>query len=259
MPLSDQSSAAKLPAWPYPAWIAHRGAGTFAPENTLAAFKVGVNHGFTMFECDARLGVDGTIFLSHDEQLGRTISGCGNVLDLPWKALSQMDAGSWHSATFAGEPVPTLTTIWDFCATAKCCLNIEIKTSTSNGHQTGAAVSDAAHHLSLASPLPELPLLSSFDQKALEGAREAAPDLPRALLLNQLTTDWVKSAQDLQCRAVVIHYPLINQSVVEMAQHHQLHVLSYTPNTADEWIRLTKLGVKGLITDRMDRDPALIS
>ena len=27
-----------MTAWPYPLWIAHRGAGRLAPENTLAAF-----------------------------------------------------------------------------------------------------------------------------------------------------------------------------------------------------------------------------
>ena len=32
--------------WPYPFWIAHRGAGKLAPENTLAAFRVGASHGY---------------------------------------------------------------------------------------------------------------------------------------------------------------------------------------------------------------------
>ncbi|NQW94345.1 MAG: glycerophosphodiester phosphodiesterase, partial [Polaromonas sp.] len=38
--------------WPYPRWVAHRGAGKLAPENTLAAFKLGASHGYRMFECD---------------------------------------------------------------------------------------------------------------------------------------------------------------------------------------------------------------
>jgi glycerophosphoryl diester phosphodiesterase len=45
--------------WPYPRWIAHRGAGQLAPENTLAAFRVGAAHGFRMFECDAKISADG--------------------------------------------------------------------------------------------------------------------------------------------------------------------------------------------------------
>ncbi|MFY8081407.1 MAG: glycerophosphodiester phosphodiesterase, partial [Limnohabitans sp.] len=34
-----QNTAKPLRPWPYPRWIAHRGAGTLAPENTLAAFR----------------------------------------------------------------------------------------------------------------------------------------------------------------------------------------------------------------------------
>jgi glycerophosphoryl diester phosphodiesterase len=51
------------PAWPYPRWIAHRGAGKLAPENTLAAFRLGAEYGFRMFECDTRLSADGVPFL----------------------------------------------------------------------------------------------------------------------------------------------------------------------------------------------------
>ena len=36
--------------WPYPRWIAHRGAGKLAPENTLAAFRLGAQYGYRMFE-----------------------------------------------------------------------------------------------------------------------------------------------------------------------------------------------------------------
>ena len=58
--------------WPYPRWVAHRGAGKLAPENTLAAFRVGASHGFRMFECDVKLSADGVPFLMHDATLQRT-------------------------------------------------------------------------------------------------------------------------------------------------------------------------------------------
>ena len=58
--------------WPYPTWIAHRGAGTLAPENTLAAFRLGASHGYRMFECDVKLSSDGIPFLLHDDTLERT-------------------------------------------------------------------------------------------------------------------------------------------------------------------------------------------
>ena len=96
-----------MTSWPYPFWIAHRGAGKLAPENTLAAFRVGAEHGYRMFECDVKLSADSVPFLLHDATLDRTTSGHGVAGGLPWEALSQLDAGSWQSRSVAGEPVPS--------------------------------------------------------------------------------------------------------------------------------------------------------
>jgi glycerophosphoryl diester phosphodiesterase len=70
--------------WPYPFWIAHRGAGTLTPENTLAAFERGARLGFAMFECDVQLSADGVPFLLHDLHLSRTTNGQGQAADQTW-------------------------------------------------------------------------------------------------------------------------------------------------------------------------------
>jgi glycerophosphoryl diester phosphodiesterase len=70
--------------WPYPTWVAHRGAGKLAPENTLAAFRLGAFHGYRMFECDVKLSADGTPFLLHDDTLERTTDGVGTAGVLDW-------------------------------------------------------------------------------------------------------------------------------------------------------------------------------
>ena len=67
--------------WPYRTRIAHRGAGRLAPENTLAAMRVGASHGYRMFEFDARLSGDGTVVLMHDDTLDRTTDGSGPMAD----------------------------------------------------------------------------------------------------------------------------------------------------------------------------------
>ena len=96
--------------WPYPFWIAHRGAGKLAPENTLAAFRVGASHGYRAFECDVKLAADGVPFLLHDATLRRTTNGHGRAADLSWSELARLDAGSWHSRAYAGEPPASKTT-----------------------------------------------------------------------------------------------------------------------------------------------------
>ena len=67
------------PPWPYPRWIAHRGAGKLAPENTLAAFRSGASQGYRMFECDVKLSLDGVPFLLHDDTLVRTIPRVASI------------------------------------------------------------------------------------------------------------------------------------------------------------------------------------
>jgi len=124
-------------AWPYSRWIAHRGAGKLAPENTLAAFRTGATHGYRMFECDVKLSSDGVPFLLHDSTLERTTNGQGTAGAHSWQALSQLDAGSWHSRAFAGEPLPTLEAVARFCQHNGYLLNIEIKPTPGTERPTG--------------------------------------------------------------------------------------------------------------------------
>src|SRR5690606_33654791 len=73
----DAATRRRMTTWPYPLWIAHRGAGKLAPENTLAAFRLGAAYGYRAFECDVKLSADGVPFLLHDATLERTTDGQG--------------------------------------------------------------------------------------------------------------------------------------------------------------------------------------
>jgi len=247
-----------LEFWPYPRWVAHRGAGKLAPENTLAAFKLGASHGYRMFECDVKLSADDVPFLLHDATLQRTTNavqhiGSGNSAVAghhPWTTLSQLDAGSWHSRAYAGEPVPTLENIARYCIANGYFLNIEIKPTPGTDRTTGEIVARHAERLWAGQKVP--PLLTSFEVDALEGAMAAAPQLPRGLLLDTLWTGWLETALRLECRAVVCNHALWDTSTVRQAQSAGLKTLSYTVN--DEWAtqRLIDLGTDGIITDRVD-------
>ena len=244
--------------WPYPRWIAHRGAGKLAPENTLAAFRLGAQHGWRMFECDVKLSADGVPFLLHDDTLARTTNAAaclpaGASLvggEQPWDTLAQLDAGSWHSPACAGERLPTLDDVAAWCLANGCLLNIEIKPTPGTERQTGEAVARRAAQLWQGSMVP--PLLTSFQTEALAGARTAAPALPRGLLLDQLTPDWLDTAQQLRCVAVVCKHTLWDARTVAQAKSAGLRCLGYTVNDAGAAQRLWDLGTDGIVTDRVD-------
>ena len=237
--------------WPYPRWIAHRGAGKLAPENTLAAFRLGAAHGYRAFECDVKLSSDGVPFLLHDATLERTTSGRGAAAALTWAELSRLDAGSWHSRRFAGEPLPSFDAIARFCLRNGFALDVEIKPSPGSELATGRAVASAAAALWARATMP--PLLSSFQPIALQGAREAAPTLPRALLLDSLGEGWLDEARALGCVAVVTNHALIDASVFDAIRGAGLRALVYTANDPAEARRLDALGIDGIVTDAVDR------
>ena len=241
----------KLADWPYPRWIAHRGAGKLAPENTLAAFRLGAQYGYRAFECDVKLSADGMPFLLHDDTLERTSSGQGDAGSTDWARLSQLDAGGWHSRAHAGEPLPTLAGIAAFCLRNAHALNIEIKPSPGRERETGEVVAREVARLWTGQPM--LPLLSSFKPDALEGARNAASALPRALLLESLWGGWFERAQALGCVAIVANHLLYDAPLVERIHVAGWRALAYTVNDAPRAAELLAYGLDGLITDAVDR------
>jgi glycerophosphoryl diester phosphodiesterase len=236
---------------PWPLWIAHRGAGKRAPENTLAAFRLGAQHGYTAFECDVKLSADEVPFLLHDATLERTTNARGVAGERPWAELSRLDAGSWHSRAFAGEPVASFEAIAAFCRANDYVLNIEIKPTPGQERRTGEVVGRDAARLWAGRALP--PLLSSFKPEALEGARAVAPQLPRALLIDSLHEGWFEQAQQLGCVAVVANFNLYGRAMVERLHGAGLWALAYTVNDESPARWLLGLGLDGLITDAVER------
>ena len=236
--------------WPYPAWIAHRGAGKLAPENTLAAFKLGASFGYRMFECDVKLSSDGVPFLLHDDTLERTTNGQGVAGQHDWQALQKLDAGAWHSPAFVGEPLPSLGTIAAFCIDNQFDLNIEIKPTAGTDQLTGKVV--AQHAARLWQHESRKPLLTSFKPDALQAASDTAPDLPRGLLLSELWTGWLETGLLLGCQAIICDYKLWDARSLLQAKSAGFKTLSYTVNDEAEASRLLALGIDGIITDRVD-------
>jgi glycerophosphoryl diester phosphodiesterase len=246
-----------LTPWPLPFWIAHRGAGKLAPENTLAAFRLGAAHGYRAFECDVKLSADDVPFLLHDATLDRTTAARGMAGELTWPALSQIDAGGWHSRAHAGEPLPSLAAIAAFMLANGFALDLEIKPTPGCEHHTGQVVGREAARLWAGPEAPPL-LFSSFRAEALAGARETAPHIPRALLLDTLWNGWLDVAQQLACVAVITNFNVMSRQTLAQIHGAGLRGLVYTVNDPSPATWLRSIGIDGIITDAVDRfSPAI--
>jgi glycerophosphoryl diester phosphodiesterase len=240
-----------LPAWPYPKLCAHRGAGKLAPENTLAAFRLGYDHGYRMAEFDVKLSADGVAFLLHDETLDRTTNLRGRADALTWRELALADAGTWHSPAYAGEPLASLAAVARLSGARDVAVNSEIKPTRGRERETGAAVALDAASLWSGRSMP--PVLSSFSEAALDAAREAAPELPRAWLSEQLPDDWRERVMRLGCIALDLKHTLLTRERIDEIRGAGLRVATWTVNDPARAADLLDWGVDTLITDAVDR------
>lgn len=90
--------------------VVHRGANHLAPENTYAAAAKAIGLGVDYVEIDVHRSLDGVHYIHHDLMLGRTTNGWGPIRFRSSQYIDQLDAGSWFSPAFAGEPIPHLAT-----------------------------------------------------------------------------------------------------------------------------------------------------
>jgi len=235
--------------WPYPRIFAHRGGGSLAPENTLAALRLGQSLGYAAHEFDVKLAKDGVAILLHDPTLERTTNGKGRAADFTWDELRGLDAGGWHSEAFRGEPLPSLEEAARLLRSKGTLANVEIKPTPGFERETGERVAQLAARLWQGAAVP--PLLSSFSFEALMAARSAAPQLPRAWLASRFAQgDWERMAA---LEAVAVH---TNHTKLDVADIGRLHdggyrVLAYTVNDGSVAESLFAAGIDGLFTDNL--------
>ncbi|HBX7745127.1 TPA: glycerophosphodiester phosphodiesterase, partial [Klebsiella pneumoniae] len=163
--------------------------------------------------------------------------------------LLKVDAGSWFSREFKGEPLPLLSQVAERCRRHGMMANIEIKPTTGLGPQTGKVVALAARDLWQGMTAP---LLSSFEIDALEAAQEAAPELPRGLLLDEWRGDWRELTTRLGCVSIHLNHKLLDAARVASLKQAGLHILVYTVNKPQRAAELLRWGVDCICTDAVD-------
>ena len=251
------------PAWPYPRVLAHRGGGTLAPENTIAAIKVGLERGFRAVEFDAMLAAYGVAVLMHDPTLERTGRIEGVVSELAAAQLERIDVGGWHSPRFAGETVPTLEQTLQFCRAHDVWPNVEIKPVPGFEAETGAAVArvTAQVYAELIRPGaersdqldPRVPLLSSFAPEALVAARKAVPSLPLGLLVDEVPPQWREELMRLGCVSLHTNHRYLTAVQAREIKRAGAWLFCYTINSPERAKTVFSWGVDAFCTDAIDR------
>jgi len=162
--------------------VAHRGASDRAPENTMEAFRLGVEAGADAIELDVHLSRDGQLAVIHDPTLDRTTDRTTTVADAPMADIQAADAG-WTFAGPGGDypyrgrglTVPTLPEVVDWLPVG-IGLAVEIKAPDAADGVVAALAGAGVRSAGLVTVM-------SFQESAIQRVRELAPDLPTGLLL----------------------------------------------------------------------------
>lgn len=230
-----------------PLIFGHRGACAHAPENTIASFKLAIEHGADFIELDAKLSSDGEVMVIHDPTVDRTTDGNGLVNQLTLQQLKALDAGSKFNEKFAGEKIPTLDEVFNAVG-QDVLINVELTNYKSQTDQLIPKVADLVKE----NHMEERVLFSSFLPGNLSRMHQLLPDAPVALLcLAGFAGSFSRSVFCLGVSPSIIHPYLTDVNAKYVANEHKRgrRVHTWTVNDEDDVRKMLAAGVDGLFTD----------
>jgi glycerophosphoryl diester phosphodiesterase len=236
-----------------PALVAHRGASYDAPENTLAAIRLGYEQGAEFVEVDLRLTADNQIVLMHDADTKRTAGVDKKVAAQTVAELKTLDVGSFKGAKWAGERVPTLAEALSAIPSGKG-MFLELKAGPE-------IVPPLVEALQASRVRPAQVVIIAFDFAAITEAKRRLPAYQALWLVSFKTAElgppWKPSADEIiaQARGQVDGLDLracgaVDAKLMQQAKAAGLPVYVWTVNDITTARQMQELGVAGITTDR---------
>ncbi len=224
--------------------VAHRGAARYAPENTLAAFRLALEHGAPAVECDVRRTRDGHLVVIHDANVDRTTDGRGPVGALTLEVLRRLDAGRWFSPEYAGERVPLLEEVLGIVR-GRALIKIEIKNDPTPAEGIERQVVDAIRRQGM----EEEAFVMSFDHHVIRAARDAAPGIATGILYSARLVDPVSAARAALADGLCVNWGYLDQHVVVEARQAGLGIFTWTVDDEGMFRRCLDLEVDGVTSN----------
>ena len=255
--------------------IAHRGASSLAPENTLSAAQKALQAGADMWELDVQMSADGELIVLHDNTLSRT----SNVKDLPkygtrwpWNPhqftlaeLKELDAGSWYVAAdpfgqihkgavsqedalrYREEKILSLAEALNFTKRNDYRVNVELKNlSDKPGDETVVGkLADLVVKLDMIDQV----LISSFNHEYLMKLKIENPVISTAALVNEVLPNPIDTLKRLNAAAFHVSRKAVTPKIIEQLRDAGYFVNVFTVNDEKTRNHLKEAGASGIISD----------
>ncbi|MEI6285688.1 MAG: glycerophosphodiester phosphodiesterase [Bacillota bacterium] len=240
--------------------LAHRGASGYAPENTMAAFRLAYEQQASGIEMDVHLTADGEIVICHDDTLERTSNGAGELRKKMLGELQQYDFGSWYSDQYRGEKIPTFGEFWDWFITTdeNFIVNVEIK----NGPFFHIGIEQKLVDIMRKQPLNNLynrVIVSCFHHATLSKIKTIDPLIKTAPLFEGTPVDVVAMCNN-SGHSEYIHpcYSSLDDTMITAAKVANIGINAWTVNTVEQLEYVKQFDITGVITNYPDRARAVL-
>ncbi len=253
--------------------IAHRGARSIAPENTLLAARKALEIGADLWELDVAMTADGEVVVLHDDTLERT----SNVRHVypergPWKVetfslkeLRALDFGSWYNESdpfgqiaagnlsqedlqgFNRLQIPLLEEALEFTRESRWRVNVEIKDLTAKPGD-GEIVEKVARMIARMG-MEKSVIVSSFNHSYLAQMKSANPRISTAALVEQPDPQPIMLLKKLKAQAYNPGYETLDAAQIQPVRSAGYDVFIWTVNDEKAMQDLIRRGASGIFTD----------
>ena len=256
-----------------PLIIAHRGARSLAPENTIAAARKALEVGADMWELDVGMTADGELLVIHDSTLTRTSNvkqifperRPRSLAEFTHDEIKRLDFGTWFTEkdpfgqvasgavspveleSYVGEAAPTLREALAFTRDHDWRVNVEIKDlrDTPGDSQVVPKVLALVEELDVADQV----LVSSFKHRYLRDIRRRNPRIATGVLVNKPHADPKSLLQRLGAQAYHPSLAALRSEKISRLRTHGFQVNVWTVNESGVIRSLMSAGVTGIFTD----------
>ena len=220
----------------FPLNIAHRGASSLAPENTLESFKKAIELKCDGIELDVHMTKDNQLVVIHDEFLDRTTNGTGSVRNLTLNEIKKLDAGSHFSNKFKDSKIPTL----------KEALDLIIKQWEPGIEKNVITMIQNYNY-------EKKTIITSFNPMSVLKCKEICKDIKTGLLVFFLQNNPLDMKKKLKIDYLcmdVNYIKLLSQNNIDTLKKNNLKILTFTVDRKDDMAYMIKHKVDGIITNK---------